>query len=363
MSKHIFSSVVRRALIAALCCSLWFVQGCFIVRRKGCTYVYWPFRGCADWHSAGASGGGEPGTRYFVLNVGSVQFQATPWGLTPELVHGGPHCASLDQFEVRFGDLKRLPWNSAAVKRQDGRCAEVAVYCEGVVCRRHTFDYDAAGRARRRTDTAYEGRREGEATSEWAERFKGRTPPVAWVSEIEYAWSEDGRTVEVTLVALRGKPRGQPTIWFAPPEGKPGQTLETWRLNGRGQITSVLRDGRAAYSAEYDDVGRLLRYETEHGHKVENRYDARGRLLETHVVRGGWRKTVVRAYPDGPKPGLPKLKEPGDEAWLVTHDKHGRVSRIRERAGPPDDVMANTFEEFRRDEAGRIIWLRVGVVR
>ena len=134
-------------------------------------------------------------------------------------------------------------------------------------------------------------------------------------------------------------------------------------MNGRGQITSVLRDGRAAYSAEYDDVGRLLRYETEHGHKVENRYDARGRLLETHVVRGGWRKTVVRAYPDGPKPGLPKLKEPGDEAWLVTHDKHGRVSRIRERAGPPDDVMANTFEEFRRDEAGRIIWLRVGVVR
>lgn len=363
MNSPLRSSVVRPALIAALCCSLCLVQGCLVVRRKGCTYVYWPLRGCADWYSAGSGGGGEPGTKYFVLNGPSVQFQATPLGLTPELVRGGPYCASLDQFEVRFGDLKRLPWNSVAVKHQDGRCAEIAVYYEGVVCRRHTFDYDAAGRARRRTDTAYEGRREGEGTSEWAERWKGRTPAVAWVSEIEYAWSEDGRTVEVTLRALRGKPQGLPIIWFGPPEGKPGQRLETWRLNGRGLITSVLRDGREVYSAQYDDAGRLLRYERWGGEKVENRYDAQGRLLETHVVRGDKRKTVVHAYPGGPKPGLPKLKEPGDEAWLVTHDKHGRVSRIREHAVPPHDVMRNTFQEFRRDKAGRITWLRIGFAR
>jgi len=39
---------------------------------------------------------------------------------------------------------------------------------------------------------------------------------------------------------------------------------------------------------------------------------------------------------------------------------YGRVSRIREHTGPSSDVMGNTFEEFRRDEDGRIIWRRVG---
>ena len=157
---------------------------------------------------------------------------------------------------------------------------------------------------------------------------------------------------------------GLPIDWFGPPEGKPGQKLETWRLNDRGLITSVLRDGKVAYSAQYDDAGRLDCYEAEEQEKVENRYDAQGRLVEMHVAyRGGTRGTFVYAYPGGPKPGLPKLKQPGDEAWLVTHDKHGRVSRIRQHAGPPDDVMVNTFEEFRRDKAGRIIWIRSGFAR
>ena len=97
---------------------------------------------------------------------------------------------------------------------------------------------------------------------------------------------------------------------------------------------------------------------------MENRYDTQGRLLETHVAYGnGTRGIIVHAYPGGPKPALPHLKERGDEAWVVTHDKYGRVSRIREHAGPSSDIMANTFEELRRDKAGRIIWRRVGLAR
>lgn len=60
---------------------------------------------------------------------------------------------------------------------------------------------------------------------------------------------------------------------------------------------------------------------------------------------------------------MPHLAEPGDEAWVVTHDPYGRVCRIREHAGPSSDIMVNTFEEFRRDDAGRIIWRRVGLAR
>jgi YD repeat-containing protein len=145
------------------------------------------------------------------------------------------------------------------------------------------------------------------------------------------------------------------------PLGEPGESLETWRLNGQGLITSVVRDGRAVYSAQYDVAGQLLGYEVWGREKVENRYDAQGRILETHVKYGnGTRGTFVHAYPGGPRVDLPQLKEPGDEAWVVTHDKYGRVSRIREHAGPSSDIMCNTFEEFRRDKDGRIIWRRAG---
>ena len=301
---------------------------------------------------------------YFVLEGPPLRFQASRLGLKPELVDygGGPHCVSLDQFEMNFGDLKGWSGDFVAVKHVDGRCAEIAIYCQGIVCRRYTFDYDVVGRVRRRADTAYELRREGEGTLEWATRLKGRTPAVACVREIEYAWSEDGRTVDITLRAVRGKPHGLPPI--SPPEtpgDEPGQRLETWRLNNRGLITSVLRGDVEAYSAQYDDAGRLLGYETEGGEKVENHYDAQRRLLETHVRYGvGTRGTFVHEYHGGPKVDLPQLKEPGDEAWVVTHDEYGRVSRIREHAGPSSDIMCNTFEEFRRDKDGRIIWRRVG---
>lgn len=361
--------MVGLGLIVALACLLWLDRGCSSVKwssDRALAYLSWLASGCtsAEWFSSGSRGGGEPGTKYFVLDRGSLRFQASPWGLKPELRPGGG-CpgVSLDQFEMNFADRKGWAGDFVAVKHVDGRCAEVAIYCQGVVCQRHTFGYDAAGRAGRRTDTAYEGRRKGEGTLEWAKRFKGRTPAVAWVSEIEYAWSEDGRTVEVTLRAVHGKPQGLPTMWFEPPKGEPGQRLETWRFNGRGLITSVLRDGKVVYSAQYDDTGRLLRYEREGREEVENRYDAQGRLLETVAHSYGRLVTVVHAYPGGPRADLPQLKEHGDEAWLVTHDKYGRVSRIREHAGPPDDILANTFQEFRRDKEGRIIWYRVGLAR
>lgn len=265
------SRALWSGLIAASACLVLLVSGC-------------PYR---DWSSAASAGGGEPGTKYFVLTGPPLCFRPSAWGLKPELgdYGGGPHCVSLDQFEMRFGDLKGWAGDFVAVKHVDGRCAEIAVHCQRVVCRRYTFDYDAAGRVRRAVDTEYELRREGERPRDRAERLKGRTPAVAWVKEIEYAWSEDGRTAEVTLRAVRGKRQGLPP--FSLPgilRGEPGRVLETWRLNGRGLITSVLRDGRVVYSAEYDDAGRLVRYEKSGGEKVENRYDAQGRLLERQVV-------------------------------------------------------------------------------
>ena len=359
MNRHIRTSVVRLALIAALCCSL-----CLAL---GCNYVTMCLRGYVTWSSAGSGGDGEPGTKYFVLLGPPLGFQASPWGLGPELgVPWGTFSGvPLEQFEINFRDLKRCPpGDVAAVKHVDGRCAEVAQYYRGVVRWRCTFEHDAAGRARRRIDTLYEGRREGEGDKEWADRFKGGTPPVACVSEIEYAWSKDGRTVEVTLRGVHGKPQGWPMYLLGPAGGEPGQRLETWQLNGQGFITSVLRDGKVVYSAQYDDAGRLLCCETEEQEKLENRYDAQGRILETHVrYRGGTRGTLVHQYPGGPKAEMPHLKEPGDQAWVVTHDKYGRVSRLREHAGPPDDLMCNTFDEFRRDKDGRIIWRRVGFAR
>lgn len=343
--------MVWLGLIVALTCLLWLVPGCYSV----------------EWSSDGSSGGGEPGTKYFVLVGPPLRFQASPLGLKPELgaYGGGLHCVSLDQFEMNFGDLKGWSGDFVAVKHADGRCAEIAIYCQGVVCRRYTFDYDTAGRARRRVDTEYELRREGEGTLEWADRLKGRMPAVACVREIEYAWSEDGRTVEVTLRAVRGKPQGLPPMSLPrTPGGEPGQRLETWQLNGQRLITSVLHDGKVVYSAQYDDAGRLLRYERWGGEKVESRYDAQGRLLETNVVYLiGTRGVVVHAYPGGPRADLPHLKQPGDAAWVVTHDEYGRVSRIRERTGPSSDVMGNIFEEFKRDKDGRIIWRRAGFAR
>ena len=97
---------------------------------------------------------------------------------------------------------------------------------------------------------------------------------------------------------------------------------------------------------------------------MENLYDAQRRLVETRVKYAcGTRGVIVHAYPGGPRVDLPQLKEPGDAAWVVTHDKGGRVSRIREHSGPASDILANTLEEFRRDKDGRIIWRRVGLAR
>lgn len=350
MNKHLRSTVAWLGRIVALPCLLWLVQGCY----------------CVEWSSDG-SGGGEPGTKYFVLEGPPLRFQASPSGLKPELGDhgGGPHCVSLEQFEVNFGDREGWSGGFVAVKHADGRCVEIAIYCQGVVCQRHTFDYDAVGRIRRRKDTEYELRREGEGALEWAARWKGRTPAVACVRKIDYAWSVDGRTVEVMLRAIRGKPQGLPPIDLPDiPSGKPGQKLETWQLNSQGLITSVVRDGVVVYSAQYDDAGRLLGYEVWGGEKVENRYDAQGRILETHVVYTiGTRGTIVHAYPGGPQAGLPHLEQSGDAAWVVTHDQYGRVSRIREHAGPSSDILSNTIREFKRDKEGRIIWLRVGFAR
>jgi len=171
--------------------------------------------------------------------------------------------------------------------------------------------------------------------------------------------------VEVTLRTVQGKAQGyEPISLPDTPWGEPGQRLETWQLNGQGLITSVLRNGRVMYAAKYDDAGRLLAYETYGREQVENLYDAQGRLLDTRVKYAcGTRAVIVHAYPDGPRVDLPQLKEPGDSAWVVTHDKHGRVSRIREHGGPASDILANTLEEFRRDKDGRIIWRRVGLAR
>jgi len=353
MNGHLRNAVAWVGRIVALACLLRLVQGCF--------YDH------VDWSSEGPGGGGEPGTKYFVLAGPPLRFQATPSGLRPELgdYGGGPHCVSLDQFEMRFRDLKGWAGDFVAVKQVHGHCAEIAIYCQGVVCQRYAFDYDAAGRARRRMFTEYELRREGESTFEWADRLKGRTPAAACASEIEYAWSEDGRTVEATLRAVHGRRQGREPISLPEPlTGLPGQKLETWQLNGQGLIASVVRDGKVEYSAQYDDAGRLLGYEEWGGARVENRYDAQGRLLETNVAyRGGRRGTIVHAYPGGSRADLPHLEQPGDAAWVVTHDEYGRVSRIREHAGPSDDIMSNTFEEFRRDKDGRIIWRRVGIAR
>ena len=347
MNRHLRRTVVGLGLIVALPCLLWLVLGCYYV----------------EWSSDGSGGGGEPGTKYFVLEGPPLRFQASRLGLKPELgdYGGGLHCVSLDQFEMNFGDLKGWSGDFVAVKHADGRCAEIAMYCQGVVCRRYTFDYDAIGRARRRTDTEYELRREGEGTLEWAARLKGRTPAVACVREIEYAWSENGRTVEVGLRTVQGKAQGyEPMCLPTTPWGEPGQRLETWRLNNRGLITSVLRGDVEAYSAQYDDAGRLLGYETEGGEKVENRYDAQGRLLETRIRYSiGIKGIIVHAYPGGPSPKLPIPDKPGENhSFLITHEKEGRVSRIRTREA--EDAMGNTFEEFRRDKDGHIIWRRVG---
>jgi len=338
-------------LIAASACLVLLVWGC-------------PYR---QWSSDGSGGGGEPGTKYFVLTGPPLRFQATDLGVAVELADygGGPHCVPLDQYEMRPGDLKGWAGDFATLKHADGRCTEIGLWCGGVICRRYRFEYDAAGRLQSRIDTEYELRRGGESSKDWAKRLRGQTPAMACAREFEYAWSEDGRTVEVSLQALQGKPKGfEPISLPRTPWGKPGERLETWRLNSRGLIISVRRGGVETYSAQYDDVGRLLCYERNRSEKAENRYDGQGRLLETHVRYAvGTRGIVVHAYPGGPRPDLPHLKEPGDEAWVVTHDKYGRVSRIREHAGPSSDIMANTFEEFKRDEAGRIIWRRVGFAR
>lgn len=351
LNRHLRRTVLWPGLILTLACLFGQVRGCSSV----------------EWSSDGSGGGGEPGTNYFVLTRPYLQFQASPLGFKPELgtCGSGPCGVSLDQFEMNSGDLKGWAGDFVAVKHADGRVAEIAIYYQGVVCRRYTFDYGAAGRARRRVDTEYELRRKGESAVDWATRLRGQTPAVACVREIEYAWSEEGRTVEVTLRTVQGKAQGyEPISLPDTPWREPGQRLETWQLNGQGLITSVLRDGRVMYAAKYDDAGRLLGYEAYGREQVENLYDAQRRLVETRVKYAcGTRGVIVHAYPGGPRVDLPQLKEPGDAAWVVTHDKGGRVSRIREHSGPASDILANTLEEFQRDKDGRIIWRRVALAR
>jgi len=353
-SKWISCKKPRALRKGIMCLALAVSLTCLLWRTQGCTSV--------TWSSYGSVSLGQPGTKYYVLTGPPLYFQASAYGLRPELgaYGGGPFCVSLDQFEMRFGDLKGWAADYVAVTRVEDRCVEIVIYCQRVPCRRYTFEYDAFGRIRRTVRTEYELRREGEGTSEWAERMKGRTPPVACVWQTGYDWSEDGRMAEVTPQAVSGNRQG------IEPMSLPEHSQEAladqwdeklvWRVSDEGIVTSVLLDGRPMYSAQYDNKGRLLRYQRE-GTQVENHYDGEGRLRETRVRDD---TTFIYTYPGDPKRGVPTLERPGDEAWVVTYDKHGRVSRIREYGGPPDDLMANTVEEFRRDKQGRIIWRRVG---
>ena len=350
---HRRGAAARVGLVAALVGALWLLTGC----RS------------AQWCSSGGwRGGGEPATRYFRLRARpGLTFQGSELGFRPDLdTYGcGAYGVPLGQYEMYFSDLIHWPFDFVAVREEDGRCGEVALYCRGVVCRRYTFSYDAAGRPRRRTDIEYEARRRGESEPHWARRFRGRIPPVACVREIVYAWSQDGRTVDVRLAAAHGRRQRFPLIGMPDtPAGEPGEKLETWHLNGQGLITSVVRNGKQVYAAQYNDDGRLLRYQAWGCETVTNRYDARGRIVETHVKQGnGTHDTFAHAYPDAPGTPLPPRKQSGDVSWLVTHDKHGRVCRVRECGGPPDDHMANSYEAYGRDKHGRIVRIRVGFAR
>lgn len=347
------ASVERGGLLAALLGVLGLLPGCL----------------SAQWCSSGGwRGGGEPGTRYFRLHGRpGWTFQGSELGFQPELdTYGcGAHGVPLGQYEMHFSDLVRFPFDFVAVHEKNGRCCAVTLYCRGVACRRYTFSYEANGRPGRRVEIEYAGRRPDETEAEWARRFCGRTPPVACVREVVYAWSQDGRTVAVSLATANGKRQGLPLI-EAPgtPPGEPGKELETWHLNEQGRITSVIRNGKERYAARYDDDGRLLRYQAWGRETVKNRYDAQGRIVETRVNEGnGTHQTFAHAYPDTPDTPLPPRGHPGDVSWLITHDDQGRVCRVRECGGPPDDRMANTYEAYGRDQRERIVRIRVGVAR
>lgn len=304
-------------------------------------------------------------TRYFIL-LGPTRFQASHLAWEPEVTHhgGGPWWMPLSQCEVKAEGLKVWTGAYVTVATEGGRCAEIGLWYRGVICQRYVFHYDPAGRLESRVDTDYQWRRPNELVEDWVKRSAGADPAESLVREIGYTWSADGRTVDVTLRASRGKsgdgpPTSLPSLNYG--WGEVGRKLETWRLDERGHIVAVRREDVQAevYSATYDNAGRLLRY-TQGSEKAENAFGPDGRILETQVqTSGGTRMVVAHAYPDAPSAKEPETDDPGlCQTYWVIHDRRGDV--VKMKACEAADSFGHITCTFSRDRQGRLLIYKLG---
>lgn len=302
-----------------------------------------------------------PDTEYYFL-MGPFGFQATDFGLAPEVqaYGGGPWWMPLEECRIKAEGLKGWPEAYVTARREGGRLAEVGLWYGGVICRRFDFRYDTSGRLAARVDTQYEARRKGEFVNDWVKRMAGTTPKVTCVREVGYSWSADGRMATVKILGVSESPDwGGLSEWPSIRYGTPGQIMETWQLDADGHIVGVFYDGDVAYSATYDDAGRLLRATGNDG-DIDNQYDAQGRLVETTVkTSSGYSTVFAHGYPDARPPKLPATGDAYEpHTYVLTHDGSGHIVRVKadEKSG---DVLGRYTVHLKRDGEGRVRRLKI----